>query len=127
MMLQTKNKSQYGVGQCCPLLGRKRLNVFHRPIAASNLFSPVDVQWSPPGLAARRRLFLMLTLLWGAESADDTSEASRAAAGVEERAGMRGVAKNGISFPRAGVRKLDSFSEDLLHPNNKRRDVNGAT
>lgn len=27
---------------------------------------------------------------------------------------MRGVAKNGISFPRAGVRKLDSFSEDLL-------------
>lgn len=111
-----------GWGSAAPCWGWKRLNVFHRPIAASNLFSPVDVQWSPPGLAARRRLFLMLTLLWGAES-----EASRAAAGVEERAGMRGVAKNGISFPRAGVRKLDSFSEDLLHPNNKRREVSGVT
>lgn len=79
----------------------------------------MEVQWSPPGLAASRRLFLMLTLLWGAESADDMSEASRAAAGVEERAGIRGVAKNGISFPRAGVRKLDSLSEDLRSPNNK--------
>lgn len=87
--------------------------------SAGNLFSPVDVQWSPPGLAASRRLFLMLTLHWGAESADDTSEASRAAAGVEERAGTRGVAKNGISFPRAGVRKPDSLSGDLLGPNHK--------
>lgn len=63
----------------------------------------------------------MLTLLWGAESADDVSEASRAAAGVEERAGTRGVAKKGISFPRAGVRKLDSLSEDLLGPNKRRQ------
>lgn len=55
----------------------------------------------------------MLTVLWGAESADDTSDSSRAAAGVEERAGTRGMAKNGISFLRAGVRKLDSFSEHL--------------
>lgn len=61
----------------------------------------------------------MLTLLLGAEPADDTSEANRAAAGVEERAGRRGVAKNGISFPSAGARKLDSLSEDLLGPNNK--------
>lgn len=75
----------------------------------------MDVQWRPPGLAASRRLFLMLMLLWGAESVDDMSDASRAAAGVEERAGTRGVARNGISLPRAGVRKLDSVSEDLLH------------
>lgn len=109
--LQTKS--------CCPLLARGILNFFHGLVAVGHLFSPVDVQWSPPGLAASRRLFLMLTLLWGAESADDASEASRAVAGVEERAGTRGVAKNGISFPRAGVRKLDSLSEDLLGPNNK--------
>lgn len=79
----------------------------------------MDVQWSPPGLAASRRLFLMLTLLWGAEPAVDMSEVSRVAAGVEDRAGTRGVARNGISFPKAGVRKLESLSEDLLGPNNK--------
>lgn len=106
---------------CCPLLAREILTFFQCPVAVRNFFSPVDVQCSPPGLAASRRLFLMLTLLWGAESDDDTSEASRAAAGVEERAGTRGVAKNGISFPRAGVRKLDSLPEDLLGPENRRR------
>lgn len=56
----------------------------------------------------------MLTPLWvEAESPADVSELSAAAAGVEERMGRRGVTKNGISFPRAGVRKVESLSADL--------------
>lgn len=62
----------------------------------------------------------MLTLVWGAEPPADISEVSRAAAGVEERTGARGVAKNGISFPTAGVRKVDSFSEDPLGSKNRK-------
>lgn len=38
------------------------------------------------------------------ESPDDTA----AAAGVEERMGSKGVDRNDISFPRAGVKKVDS-------------------
>lgn len=91
----------------------------HCFLAVNGQFSPAEVQWSPPGLAASRRLFRMLTLVWGVESPVDVSEVSRAAAGVEERTGARGVAKNGISFSNAGVRKVDS-SEDLLGSKNKK-------
>lgn len=51
----------------------------------------------------------MLTPRWEV----DVPELSAAAAGVEDRMGSRGVARNGISFPRAGVRKVDSLSDDL--------------
>lgn len=49
----------------------------------------------------------MLTPLWEAGSPAGVP------AGVEERIGTRGVARNGISFPSAEVRKVDSLSEDL--------------
>lgn len=50
----------------------------------------------------------MLMPLWEAESAAGVSELSPAAAGVEERMGTRDVVRNCISFPSAGVRKVDS-------------------
>lgn len=49
----------------------------------------------------------MLTPLWEAGSPAGVP------AGVEERIGMRGVARNGVSSPSAEVRKVDSLSEDL--------------
>lgn len=55
----------------------------------------------------------MLTPLWEAESPVDAAGLSTAVAGVEERMGRRDVARNGISFTNAGVRKLHSLSDDL--------------
>lgn len=54
----------------------------------------------------------MLTPLGEAESPADVPRLS-AAAGVEERMGTRDVARNGISFSRAGVRKVGPPSDDL--------------
>lgn len=62
----------------------------------------------------------MATPLWEAESPAGVPELSRVVAGVEERTGTRDVARNGISFPSAGVRKVDSLSEGLRGLKNRK-------
>ncbi len=95
--------------------------VYHSNMTTPHsLFLPAEFQWSPPGLAASRRRFLMLTPLWEVDSPADVPELSAAAAGVEERMGRRGVVRNGISFPSAEVRKVDSLSDDLRGRNNRK-------
>ena len=91
------------------------INVWHIgsnqvSVKPRTLVSPAEFQWSPPGLAASRRRFLMLTPPWGVESPADAPRLSSAEAGVEER---RGLARNGISFPGVGERKVASLSDDL--------------
>ena len=86
---------------------------------SGNMVSPAEFQWRPPGLAASRLLFLMLTPLEGAESPADFPALSTATAvGVEERMGRRDVVRNGISFSSAGLRKVDS--DDLQGLKNRR-------
>lgn len=72
---------------------------------------PAEFQWRPPGLAARRRRFLMLTP--PGESLVEPPKPGAVEEGVEERSGTGGVARNGISF--TSVRK----SEDLQQVQNK--------
>lgn len=72
---------------------------------------PAEFQWRPPGLAASRRRFLMLTPPWA--SAAEVTEPGTMEEGVEERRGAGGVASDGISF--TNVRK----SGDLQRVNNK--------
>lgn len=73
---------------------------------------PAEFQWRPPGLAASRRRFLMLTP--PGESVVEVPKAGAVEEGVEDRRGTGGVASDGISF--TNVRK----SEDLQQVQNKR-------
>lgn len=77
-----------------------------------NVSLPAEFQWRPPGLAATRRRFLMLTP--PGESPVEVPKPGAVEEGVEESRGTGGVASDGISF--TNVRK----SEDLQEVRNKR-------